>query len=74
MNKSKRTVQAHLDSNGIVIFQLRQGIKKLRTVHTYGYATHHKVWMKIDVEGTLQTVMSAESESFVKEQIGQWSK
>lgn len=74
MSKSKRTVQAHLDRNGIVIFQLQQGIKKLRTMHTFGYGTYHKVWMKVDGMGTERTVMFAESASFVKEQIAQWTK
>ena len=73
MRKAKRTVKAELDRNGIVIFRLMQGVTKLRTVRTYGYATHHKIWLEVHQLDTKVTSMSAESASVVKEQIAEWS-
>lgn len=74
MRKPKRTVKAHLDRSGIVIFRLLQGVTKPRTVHVYGYGTVHKIWLEVHGFDTFTKVMTPESASAVKEQIAQWSK
>jgi len=74
MSKAKRTVRAHLDRSGIVIFRLLQGIAKPRIVHTFGYGTHHKIWLEVHDCGDGLTSMSAESAGVVKEQIAKWAK
>lgn len=74
MRKPKRTVEAELDRNGVVIFRLMQGITKPRTVRAYGYGTHHKIWLAVHGLDTRVTSMSAEPAYTVKEQIAQWCK
>ena len=73
MEKStKRIVKAHKDGNGVIIFHLLQGQKRLRTVRTFGYGTCHHIWYTISGLGTSTVTMIAEPASFVKEQIAQW--
>lgn len=74
MRKPKRTVKAELGRNGIVIFRLMQGVAKPKTVHVYGYGTHHKIWLQVQGLDERVTSMSAEPASAVKEQIARWSK
>ena len=71
---TRRIVRTHKDDNGIIIFRLMQGQKKLRTVHTFGYGTCHGIWLKVQGLGTGTVVMSAESALVVKEQIAQWGR
>lgn len=73
-NRTRRLVKAHIDSNGIVIFRLLQGQKRLRTVHTFGYGTCHDIWLRVDGLGTGMVSMSVEPASRVKEQIAQWRR
>lgn len=71
---AKKTVRAQMDQHGIIVFRLLQGGKKLRTMHTFGYGTHHKVWLRLEGIGTNMVMMSAEPEAKVKEQIARWGR
>ncbi len=73
-NKTRRIVKTYMDSNGIVIFLLLQGQKRLRTVHTFGYGTCHDIWLRVHGLGTGTVSMSVEPASVVKEQIAQWHR
>jgi hypothetical protein len=69
-----RIVRTHLDNNGIIIFSLLQGRKKPRTVHTFGYGTRHKIWLKVEGLGSGTVTMTAEPVALVKEKIAQWGR
>lgn len=71
---TRRIVRTHKNDNDIIIFQLLQGQKKLRTVHTFGYGTCHGIWLRVQGLGTGTVTMTAESAAVVKEQIAQWGK
>ena len=75
MNKKigERTVRTHMDDNGILIFRLQCG-KKQRTMHTFGYGTYHKVWLRVEGEGSATVTMIAEPASVVKEEIARWGR
>lgn len=71
---TRRIVRTHKNDNDIIIFQLLQGQKKLRTVHTFGYGTCHGIWLRVQGLGTGTVTMTAESAAVVKEKIAQWGK
>ena len=71
---TRRIVRTHKNDNDIIIFQLLQGQKKLRTVHTFGYGTCHGIWLRVQGLGTGTVRMTAESAAVVKEQIAHWGK
>lgn len=71
---TRRIVRTHKNDNDIIIFQLLQGQKRLRTVHTFGYGTCHGIWLRVQGLGTGTVTMTAESAAVVKEQIAQWGK
>ncbi len=74
MNKKTKTrqVRASIDRDGIIVFRLLQGRKKMRTMKAFGYGTQHKVWLKIEGIGTGRESLTAEPAGFVKEQISDW--
>jgi hypothetical protein len=73
--KATRIVKAHMDNNGVIIFCLLQRqMERLHVVHTFGYGTCHKIWLRIHGLGTDTVTMKVEAASFVKEQIGKWGK
>lgn len=74
MRKPKRTVKAHRDNNGIVIYRLLQGDRKPRTIRRFGYGTLHRTWVRIESYGKNAVGMTVEQAAEVKEQIAQWCK
>lgn len=73
-NKVQRTVRTHMDRNGIIVFSLVQGLKKPRTVQTFGYGTCSKLWLRFHDLGDGAVAISAESAKLVKEEIASWTK
>lgn len=73
-NKVQRTVRTHMDRNGIIVFSLVQGLKKPRTVQTFGYGTCSKLWLRFHDLGDGSVAISAESAKLVKEEIASWTK
>lgn len=73
-NKVQRTVRTHMDRNGIIVFSLVQGLKKPRTVQTFGYGTCSKLWLRFHDLGDGTVAISAESAKLVKEEIASWTK
>lgn len=71
---ANRSIKTHLDRDGIVIFRLLQGDKKPRTVHTFGYGTHHGIWLRLEGLGSGIVTMTTEPAAVVKEQIAEWRK
>lgn len=71
---TRRVIKTYKDDNDIVIFQLMQGQKRLRTVHTFGYGTCHGIWLKVEGLKSGAVTMTAASAAMVKEQIAQWGK
>lgn len=69
--KSTKSVRAVLDNNNIVVYRLLSGSSRPRTVHTFGYATRHGVWLQIYIHGTVVSYV-AESEAEVKGRIADW--
>lgn len=73
-NKTKRTVRTHMDRNGIIVFSLVQGLKKSRTMQTFGYGTCSKLWLRFHDMGDGTVAISAESAKAVKEEIAAWTR
>jgi hypothetical protein len=68
---SNKFVRAELNNNGIVVYRLLRGSKRPRAVHTFGYATRHKIWLQIYSDGNSVSYV-AEPAAEVKEQIAAW--
>lgn len=66
----KNTIKTHLNRNGIVVFELKNGRRK--TVEAFGYGLHHKIWYRITGLASRQIVMNAEVGREVKEKIVRW--
>jgi hypothetical protein len=73
-NKIQRAVRTHMNHSGIIVFSLVQGLKKPRTVRTFGYGTCSKLWLRFHDLGDGTIGMSAESAELVKEEIAAWAK
>ena len=69
--KSTKSVRAELDNNNIVIYRLLSASARPRTVHTFGYATRHGVWLQIYNHGTVVSYV-AEEAAEVKGKIAAW--
>lgn len=69
-----RMVKTHLDENGMLMFRLLQGANKQRTVHTFGYGTHHRVWVRVLGNGSGTVTMISEPAFLVKEEIARWAR
>jgi hypothetical protein len=74
MKDAKRTVRAHCDRNGMVVYSLMRGEKKPRTIRRFGYGTLHKIWVEIHAYDKNSTAMSVTPASTVKETIAEWCK
>ena len=71
---TNRTVRTHMDASGIIIYRLLQGEKKQRAVHTFGFGTCHKIWLRVLGLDSHTVTMTAEPAAVVKEQIARWGK
>ena len=71
-NKAQKTVRTHKDRNGIIVFNLVQGLKKPRTVQSFGYGTCSKIWLRFHDLGNGTVAISAESARLAKEKIAAW--
>ncbi len=65
--EKERTVRAHKNGDGIMIYRLLQGEC---TRGIFGYGTCHGIWLEIGGWGTETVSMVAESSA--KEQIRKW--
>jgi hypothetical protein len=74
MRKPKRTVKAHRDPNGVIVYSLMQGDKRPRTIRRFGFGTVHRVWFNIYPYGKNAVGMTVAHGPEVKEQIAQWCK
>jgi hypothetical protein len=72
MRTTKRSVRAHRDRNGMIVYRLLRGEKKPRTIRRFGYGTLHKIWVEIHDYGNNSTAMTVTGASSVKEAIAQW--
>lgn len=72
MEKSKQIVRTELDRDGIIIFKLMRGAKKMRTRATFGYGTCHKIWYRMHGVGTGRVSVTVEPAASVKRQIADW--
>ncbi len=68
----KRQIMTHMDENGIVVFRLLEGKKKLKAIHTFGYGTCHGLWLRINYHQRGLVSMTTESASVIKETIASW--
>lgn len=68
----KKIVRTEMDPHGIIIFRLMQGQKRMRTMHTFGYGTCHKLWYRLEGVDTKQMSITSASAS-VKEEIAKWA-
>lgn len=72
--KVQRAVRTHMDRNGIIVFNLVQGLKKTRTVQAFGYGTCSKLWLRFHDLGDGTVAISAEPAHLVKEEIAAWTR
>lgn len=74
MNRKAETrqVRTSMNRDGIIVYRLLQGRKKMRTMKTFGYGTQHKVWLTIEGVGTQRESLTVEPAWRVKEQISGW--
>lgn len=63
-------IKTYLDRDGMLVFELKNS--RMKTVETFGFGMHHRIWYRISGLGSRQVVMNAESARTVKEKIVRW--
>jgi len=70
--KTRNLVRSYKDENEMIVFQLMRGRKQFRTIHTFGYGLHHKIWYRVCCLGTNSVSITAQSPDYVKNTIADW--
>lgn len=70
----KREIRTYKSDEDMVVFELLEGKRKLRSVYTFGYGCCHGLWFRIRHHRPGLMSLTPQVESVVKEKIAHWGR